>query len=57
MLFVKSVNELLNVVELLVVGLELNASKLEILTNDNIKFEFMDIAEHIVEIIQTIRII
>ena len=57
MLFAKSVSELENMVELLVVsfgnvGLELNASKSKILTNDNIYFDFMDIAEHMVEIIQ-----
>jgi len=44
-------------VELLVeafasVGLELNASKSKILTNDNVDLDFMDIAENMVEIIQ-----
>ena len=57
MLFAKSAAELENMVELLVasfgtVGLELNASKSKIITNDNINFDYMDIAEHMVEIIQ-----
>ena len=57
MLFAKSVGELTKMVELLVeefalVGLELNASKSKILTNDNVDFDFMDIAENMVEIIQ-----
>ena len=57
MLFAKSGSELEKMVELLVasfkhVGLELNASKSKIITNDNINFDFMDIADHMVEIIQ-----
>ena len=57
MLFAKSAGELENMVELLVasfgiVVLELNASKSKIITNDNINFDYMDIAEHMVEIIQ-----
>ena len=57
MLFGKSVEELRNMVELLVeefgfVGLELNASKSKILTNDNIEYHYLDVAANMVEIVQ-----
>ena len=57
MLFGKTLDELSIMVELLVeafgtVGLELNASKSKIWTNDDIEYHFLDIAESMVEIVQ-----
>lgn len=56
MLFAKSESELIEMVELLTeafatVGLELNAAKTKIITNDNIQHSYVDIGEHLVEII------
>lgn len=57
MLFGKTLEEINIMVTLLVeafdkVGLELNASKSKILTNANIEYQFLDIADSMVEIVQ-----
>jgi hypothetical protein len=57
MLFAKSEEELTEMTELLVeafgnVGLELNAAKSKVLTNDNITFSFLDIADNLVSVIE-----
>lgn len=56
MLFAKTEKELIEMVELLTeafatVGLELNAAKSKIITNDNIQHSYVDICENLVEII------
>ena len=57
MLFGKTIDELSTMLERLVeafgrVGLELNASKTKILTNDNIEYQVLDVIESMVEIVQ-----